>query len=214
MADGCELVMILVVATRNAGKLREIGRMLSGLDVEIRTPDDFASAPDPVEDADAYRGNALIKARALRDHTGLPAIADDSGLEVDALSGAPGVVSARFAGPEQNPAKNRAKLLEALAGVPAEKRGARFVCVLALAMPGGAEHVFEGECRGTITTEERGSSGFGYDPIFFYPELDKTFAELDPEAKNRVSHRARALQKLKETLAAGLIPPPPVTAAR
>ncbi|MBI5526964.1 MAG: XTP/dITP diphosphatase [Deltaproteobacteria bacterium] len=198
--------MVLVVATRNRGKLREIAEMLGGFGIEIRSPDDFPGAPEPVEDADTYRGNALIKARALRDHSGFAALADDSGLEVDSLDGAPGVVSARFAGPEQDPAKNRTELLRATAGVPEGKRAARFVCVIALALPGGDEHVFEGECKGTITTEERGSSGFGYDPIFFFPELGKTFAELDPATKNRVSHRARALKKLKEAIRSGQLP--------
>lgn len=192
----------LVVATGNKGKLREIVAILKGLAVDIRTPGDFPGAPSPAETGETYRDNALIKARALRDFTGLHALADDTGLEVDALGGAPGLVSARYAGPAQDPVKNREKLLAALAGVPAGRRGARFVCVIAVALPGGGEATFDGECRGVIAGVPAGDGGFGYDPIFFSPEHGKTFAELDPAVKDRVSHRGRALAKLRDAVAA------------
>ena len=197
--------MTLVVATGNKGKLREIADILDGLGIAIKTIADFPGAPSPEEDGATYRDNVLIKARALRDFTGLAALADDTGLEVEALGGAPGLVSARYAGPDQDPLKNRSKLLAALARVPDEERGARFVCIIAVALPGGGEFTFDGECPGRITTKPRGSGGFGYDPIFFVPEHGMTMAELDPAVKNRVSHRARALAKFREAVATGAV---------
>jgi XTP/dITP diphosphohydrolase len=198
------IIHTLVAATGNRGKLAEITALLEGLGIEIKTPADFPGAPDPEETGSTYSENALIKARALRYHTGLPALADDSGLEVDFLGGAPGVISARYAGPEQDAAKNRIKLLGAMSGVPQERRGARFVCVLALAVPGRGEHLFDGECRGVIAAAERGSGGFGYDPVFFVPNLGMTMAEMAPAVKNGISHRYRALSKLRAALESGL----------
>lgn len=193
----------LVVATGNKGKVAEIAAILDGLDVALRTPSDFPGAPSPVEDGATYRDNALIKARALRDYTGLPALGDDTGLEVDALGGAPGLHSARYAGPAQDADKNREKLLAALAGVPDGRRGARFFCAIAIALPGGAEHTYDGECPGEITTAPRGGGGFGYDPVFFVPGPGRTMAELDAAVKNRISHRAVALAKLHAAVRAG-----------
>lgn len=195
----------LVAATGNRGKLAEIVALLDGLGLDIRTPADFPGSPDPEETGSTYSENALIKARALAGHTRLPALADDSGLEVDFLGGAPGVVSARYAGPEQDAAKNRKKLLAALAGAPQGARGARFVCVMALAVPGGGEYLFEGDCCGVIAEAEKGAGGFGYDPVFYVPGLGMTMAEMAPEVKNRISHRYRALSKVRAALEAGLI---------
>jgi len=186
---------ILVLATGNKGKVAEIRKLLSSLNVTIKLRNEFPGAEDPDETGNTYSENALIKARALRNFTGLPSLADDSGLEVDFLGGFPGIMSARYAGSEQDAAKNRIKLLSELDGVPHKKRGARFVCILALAMPGGREFLFEGECRGIITTEEKGTGGFGYDPIFLVPEYGITMAEMKPELKNAISHRAAALRQ-------------------
>jgi XTP/dITP diphosphohydrolase len=193
-------VKALVVATGNRGKLAEIAAILDGLGIALKTPADFPGAPVPVEDGATYRDNALIKARALCAFTGLPAIGDDTGLEVDALGGAPGLISARYAGPAQDAARNREKLLAALEGVPPGRRAARFVCSIALALPDGRALAFDGECRGAITAEPRGAAGFGYDPVFLVPELGRTMAELDPADKNRLSHRGRALEKLRAAL--------------
>ena len=199
-------MLTLVVATGNKGKITEIAAILDGLDMLLKTPADFPGAPSPVEDGATYRDNALIKARALRNFTGLPALADDTGLEVDALDGAPGLHSARYAGPEQDAAKNRSRLLAALEGVPDARRGARFVCVIALALPGGRELTFDGACPGRITTAPRGDGGFGYDPVFFVPEYGVTMAELDPAVKNRISHRGRALDLLRSAFRDGTVP--------
>jgi XTP/dITP diphosphohydrolase len=203
LADPGKPAQRLVAATRNRGKVSEISAFLSDLGIEAVDPSGFPGAPEPEETGATYADNALIKARALCNFTGLPALADDSGIEVSALDGAPGVTSARYAGADQDASRNRAKLLEALSGVPAALRGARFVCVIALALPDGAEHVFRGECAGFITEAERGGGGFGYDPVFFSPELGSTFAEAAPEAKNAVSHRGRALAGLREAVTSG-----------
>ncbi|MFA6032640.1 MAG: XTP/dITP diphosphatase [Myxococcota bacterium] len=193
----------IVFASGNAGKIREMSAILAPLGMKIKVPSDFPGAPDPVEDGTTYAENALIKARALCAFTGLPALADDSGLEVDALNGAPGVYSARYAGTDQDAARNRQKVMAELDGVDAAGRTARFVCVIAFVMPGGGEFTFEGECRGLITGREQGSGGFGYDPIFFYPPAGMTMAQMTPGAKNAVSHRSRALAKLCHALKRG-----------
>jgi len=189
----------LVLATRNRDKVREIKRALEDLDIEILSLLDFPEMPEIVEDGKTFEENALKKARAVAQFTGLPALADDSGLEVDYLGGAPGVFSSRFAGEKATYEDNNLKLLELLRGVPLEKRRARFRCVLAL-VNGESTQVVEGRCEGFITEEPRGEGGFGYDPIFYSPELGKTFAEVGSDLKNKVSHRGRALRKMKEVL--------------
>ncbi len=191
----------LVFATRNRGKLVELRELLPG--IEVRSLDDI-HVPDVVEDADTFAGNAAKKAREVSHATGLPALADDSGLEVDALGGAPGVYSARYAGHGHDDAANNAKLLAALAGVPAEKRTARFHAVLALADvtgPLGAQVLTaDGTCEGVILDAPRGTGGFGYDPLFFAPELGMTFAEAGVGPKSDLSHRARAMKAMKPRL--------------
>lgn len=182
--------MKIVLATRNEGKVREMRRLLSGLNIEVVSAGEYA-IPEVVEDAGTLEGNALKKAKALHDATSLPALADDTGLEVDALNGAPGVHSARYAGPNADDAANRARLVEALQHET--NRTARFRTVLAY-VSDGDEHLFEGTCDGTITHEERGEDGFGYDSVFIPEEDDRTFAEMPADQKNAISHRARAMQ--------------------
>ena len=195
----------LVFATRNNGKLVELRELLAGFDV-ISIADLGRDIPDVVEDADTFIGNATKKAREVSAATGLPALADDSGLEVDALDGAPGVYSARYAGEPHSDSANNVKLLAALAGVA--KRTARFRAALALADvkgPLGAEIITaDGTCEGTILTAPRGTGGFGYDPLFFAPELGMTFAEAGRGAKSELSHRARAMRAIKPRLVAYL----------
>jgi len=184
----------LVLATRNAGKTREIRRLLDGKPVLIRTLEDFGTLPPVVEDGPDFEENAVLKARFYARVLGYPTLADDSGLVVEALGGAPGVFSARYAGENATDAENNRKLLEEMKGKG--NRNAAFVCILALAVPAGPALIYEGRCEGGILEEPKGSQGFGYDPLFYYPPLDKTFAQLTPEEKNRVSHRGRALQEL------------------
>jgi XTP/dITP diphosphohydrolase len=178
--------------------------MLESPEIIIISLNDFPDSPDVVEDGDSFTQNALKKARTLAGHTGVLTIADDSGLEVDHLGGMPGVYSARFAGEHADDDANNRKLLAALEGVPTEKRGAGFKCVIAAAAPGGEKMTVEGICRGTILTAPRGTNGFGYDPLFFEPTHGLTFAEMSAEQKNSVSHRFRAIQNLKERLPAFL----------
>jgi XTP/dITP diphosphohydrolase len=189
----------LIVATGNRGKLAEIGAVLAGLPCSLIPVTDLVAGFDPPEVGETYRENAAIKAVAACMATGRPAIADDSGLEVAALGNTPGVRSARYAGTGRD-ADNIAKLLASIEEIPEEKRGARFVCVIALALPGGSIRFFRGECRGVITKAPRGEKGFGYDPIFLVPRLGRTMAELAPEEKNVISHRARALARLRAHL--------------
>jgi len=190
----------IVLATRNKGKIEEIETILKDSklkkDIEITSLLDYPDIPEIVEKGKTFAENARLKAVTVARYTGLVSVADDSGLEVDALGGAPGVLSARFAGDGATDTDNIRKLLESLKGVPDEKRGARFVCVIALATPEGLVRVVEGECRGMITDNVRGTSGFGYDPLFLVPSWGKTFAELGPRVKNKISHRAIALGKL------------------
>ena len=182
--------MRLVLATRNPGKVAELAARLDGLGVTLVTASDL-DAPPVREDADTLAGNAATKARALWEHAGLPALADDTGLEVDALAGAPGVHSARFAGPDATDADNRRKLLADLSD--ATDRTARFRTVLAYIDADGLR-TFDGVCEGTITTREAGTGGFGYDALFRPADGDgQTFAEMPPDAKNAISHRGRAL---------------------
>ncbi len=175
--------------------------LLAGVPFVLRNLADLPGAWLPEETAPTYRDNALDKARAAVRLTGARALADDSGLEVDALGGAPGVGSARYGGPGLDDAARCARLLAALRGVPPERRTARFRCVLALVEPGGAEHVVEGVVEGRIAEAPRGEGGFGYDPIFYYPPLGRTFAELGPADKAAVSHRARAARAIRRLLA-------------
>jgi XTP/dITP diphosphohydrolase len=201
----------LVFATRNKGKLVELRDLLPG--VAVLSIDEAAqrigrAIPEVDEDADTFEGNATKKAREVSAATGLPALADDSGLEVDALGGAPGVISARYAGPAANDAANNAKLLAALAGVPPERRTARFHAVLALADIAGplGDQVLtaHGTCEGIVLDAPRGTGGFGYDPLFLMPELGQTFAELGVGTKSDLSHRARAMRAMRPRLLAYL----------
>ena len=194
--------MKVVVATRNRGKLREIVPLLGGLDLDLVAVDALAPDAELREDGDTFEANALAKARQACAATGLPALADDSGLEVDALGGAPGVYSARYAGPGADDARNNAKLLAALRDVPAGRRGARFRCVAAFVDPArGLELVRDGACAGEILTAPRGTDGFGYDPLFLVPAIGRTMAELPLDEKNRLSHRAAAFRALATALA-------------
>jgi XTP/dITP diphosphohydrolase len=183
----------LLVATTNAGKQREYRDLLRELPAEIVFPNDLGITLEVEEDGSTFRENAAKKAVALARASGLLSLADDSGLEVGALGGDPGVSSSRYAGPGADDPRRRAFLLEKLRGIPAP-RTARFVCVIAIAVPGGGTSFAEGECRGEITPAERGSNGFGYDPIFQPDGFSRTMAELTPAEKNRISHRARAAE--------------------
>ena len=186
---------IVVLATKNEGKIKEIKSILSGEPVRIMGLGDFGPTPEPVEDADTFEDNAYIKAAFYARILGFPALADDSGLAVDYLGGHPGVHSARWAGPEATDEDRVSKLLRELEGQT--NRSAAFVCALVLAVPSGPGLTWVGRVEGEIITSPRGQNGFGYDPVFYYPALDKTFAELTREEKNRVSHRGRALGEFK-----------------
>jgi XTP/dITP diphosphohydrolase len=188
--------MKILLATANKGKIKEISDLIRGLPLELLSFSDIVDYPEIQEDGNTFEENALKKARILAGSTGITTIADDSGLCVDALNGRPGVYSARYAGANSSDAEKIAKLLEELKGVPEERRTARFVCVIALVTAQGEERVFPGVCEGRISIEPLGSGGFGYDPVFFYPELNTTFGTLPLEQKNKVSHRARALALL------------------
>ena len=176
--------------------------MLADSRIVVRSLAEFPGAPEVVEDGRTYRENALKKARSAAEFTGKLALADDTGLEVDALGGQPGLYAARFAGEGCTFQDNIRKLLCLLEGVPSQCRGARFVCVLALVDPGGCERVVEGELLGRITETQSGVRGFGYDPVFYVPEVGKTLAELTADEKNRISHRRRALDKARKFILA------------
>ncbi len=186
----------LVIATRNPGKTAEIRQMLEGYPVTVRNLDDFGPIPEVPEDGETFDQNAYKKASFASRVLGLPAMADDSGLCVNALNRQPGVHSARFAGPEATDADKCAKLLEMLKN--AGDRAAAFVCVISIAVPTGAALTYEGRCEGVIAQAPAGENGFGYDPVFYYPPLEKTFAQLTAEEKNRVSHRGRALAEVRD----------------
>ncbi|MFZ5452185.1 MAG: XTP/dITP diphosphatase [Thermodesulfobacteriota bacterium] len=195
----------LVMATRNAGKVRELRDLLRGLGIELLSLADFPDLPEIPEEGTTFAENASFKAREVARLTHLPALADDSGLEVAALEGRPGVFSARYAQDRtgtQIPgdADNCRKLLDEMQGVPWEERRARFVCAIALALPDGRLFTAQGECPGYIAREPKGEHGFGYDPVFWVPEFGRHMAELEPEIKNRISHRAKALAALREIL--------------
>jgi len=193
----------LVVATRNHGKLQEIRSLLDGLVANVRCAADFAGFPETIEDGLTFRDNALKKAREAMGFSGLPALADDSGLVVDALDGRPGVYSARFAGEGAGDAANNRRLLEELDGIPLDRRQAAFVCALAYVTPDGDEQVFSGRVGGAILSEARGDGGFGYDPLFLVDGFERTMAELTLQEKNAVSHRGQALQHFREYLSKG-----------
>lgn len=191
----------LLIASSNRGKIREIKEYLTDLDLELIGLPELAPLPEVIEDGISFRENALKKARSRAAETGITTLADDSGLEVDYLKGRPGVYSARYAGLLANDQANNDKLLSELAGVPLLKRQARFKSVLVLVEPGGgAELIAEGCCEGIIIDSPRGNNGFGYDPLFYLPEYKKTMAELPLQLKNKISHRAKALVKMKELL--------------
>lgn len=190
----------IVIASQNKGKLEEIRALLSGLDCELVSLSEIDRPPEVVEDGETFFANALKKARAIAEHTGLTALADDSGLTVEALQGAPGIYSARYAGADADDLRNMEKLLNELKGVPTEKRGAAFHCVLVLYHPDGRYTSFEGKWEGRISDAMRGRRGFGYDPVFYLEEQGVTVAELPQEEKNRRSHRAQAMRKLKKHL--------------
>jgi XTP/dITP diphosphohydrolase len=199
--------LTLVMATKNAGKVREMAELLRDLGVRLLSLADFPEIPDIPEEGATFEENAATKARTVAVLTGLPALADDSGLMVAALNGRPGVFSARYAkdrtaGRTPTDEDNWQKLLEELRGVPQEKRGARFVCEIALFFPDGRLITTRGELAGFIALEPQGTRGFGYDPVFFVPAFGATVAELDLATKNRISHRGEAVRKLKEALAA------------
>jgi XTP/dITP diphosphohydrolase len=183
---------ILVLASRNKGKTVEIRELLKDHPIQIRNLDDFGPIPPIVEDGDTFEANAYKKASLTARYLGFPAMADDSGLCVDALQGAPGVYSARYGGPDATDAQRCLKLLEELGD--SQNRAARFECVISLAVPTGPALTYEASCQGLITRQPAGANGFGYDPIFYCPELGKTFAESTGEEKNRVSHRGKALR--------------------
>jgi XTP/dITP diphosphohydrolase len=192
----------LIVATGNNGKLIEINELLKGYVATMLSLKDFPGLPEIEEDGLTFTENAIKKAKLTSLATGKPVIADDSGLLVAALDGRPGVYSARFASPGASDAQNNQKLLAELSGIPAEKRLACFQCVIALYQPDGSCVTFSGELDGLILESPRGSGGFGYDPLFLVREYGKTLAELPPEIKNRISHRGKALHKLKAFLSA------------
>ena len=194
--------MHIVLATRNKKKIEEIKRNAFDLPVAILSLDDYPNCPEVVEDKDTFEGNAVKKAVEVCGCTGMPALADDSGLEVEALGGAPGVYSARYAGGtgEGNDIKNYEKLLFELKDVSDEERSARFVCCMALAFPDGTVKTFLGYAKGSIGREPRGATGFGYDPVFIPEGHERTFAEMSGEEKDRLSHRGKALEKLADFL--------------
>jgi len=194
--------MEIVLATRNKKKIEEIRRITGDLPITILSLENFPDCPETVEDRDTFEGNALKKAVEVCRCTGKPALADDSGLEVDALGGAPGVYSARYAGAIGNTSDvlNYQKLLSELRNVITEKRGAQFVCCMALAFPDGTVKTFLGYAKGRIGMEPKGKTGFGYDPVFIPDSYERTFAEMTGEEKDKLSHRGKAIEKLADFL--------------
>ncbi len=189
-----------MLATRNPHKVQELEQLLEELDIAVHRLDKFPAAPEVVEDGTTCEANAVKKALAIARFTGLPAVADDTGLEVEALGGRPGVFTARYAGENATYEDNWRKLLRELECVPQEQRRARFITVAAIAVPNGRVETARGVLEGRISEQPAGASGFGYDPVFWVPELGKTLAELSPKQKNQVSHRAKAFRQAKELL--------------
>ncbi|MBA7505472.1 dITP/XTP pyrophosphatase [subsurface metagenome] len=190
----------IVLATRNRDKVREIKKILNGINARLLSLDDFPGCPEVVEDGETLEANAKKKALVVSQYTKKLSLAEDTGLEVEALSGVPGIHSARFAGDNCTYEDNNRKLLKLMEKLSWGERRARFRCVAALARPEGGVVTCEGVCEGMIAFEMKGKSGFGYDPLFLLPEYGKTFAELGEEMKNKISHRARALGKMKEII--------------
>jgi len=191
----------IVIATQNENKKKEISEILKKIPgILLRGVEDFPFLPEVEEDGNSFRENAIKKATTLATACNTWTMADDSGLEIDALNGRPGIYSSRYAGPNATDEKNIEKVLSELRGVPKEKRTARFLCSIALASPHQLLFVAEGRCEGFITEEPRGKGGFGYDPIFYVPHYNQTFAELNPLIKNSISHRGIALKQFKEQI--------------
>ena len=190
----------LLLATNNQGKVREYKSLLQGIPYEIVTPAEQGITTEVEETGESFAENARLKAVSLAAESGLLTLADDSGLEVDVLGSKPGVLSHRWAGEGATDSDRIKYLLDQLKDIPFGNRKARFRCVIAITKPDGIVELFSGECRGEITTSPRGDHGFGYDPVFYIPELGKTFAELSPEEKNKISHRARAAAKARAAL--------------
>ncbi|MDD4775079.1 MAG: XTP/dITP diphosphatase [Syntrophomonas sp.] len=190
----------LLIATRNQKKKTELQEVLAGWDLRLISLDQIETMPEVEEDGATFSDNAIKKARTIAEASGMITLADDSGLVVDALDGAPGIFSARFAGPGCTDEDNNARLLELLRGVPEPQRLARFVCVIAVAVPGGGLETVSGICEGQILLAPRGNKGFGYDPLFLPAGCRQTFAEIDSATKNLISHRGRALQAVKLAL--------------
>ncbi len=190
----------MIAATRNKGKVREIRDALKGLGFRLYTLDDFQNVPEVEEDGKSFVENALKKARFYSEVFGKLTLADDSGLEVGGLKGLPGIYSARYAGERASSRENNRKLLKEMEAIPLSKRGARFKCAIALVYPNGREIIAEGSCKGRIGFREKGKRGFGYDPLFILPQYGKTMAELSLKEKNKVSHRGKALKKLRKIL--------------
>lgn len=196
----------LVIATHNAGKVREFQQALADLPLKLLSASELNIGAFPEETGTSYEENAHIKAGFVALKTGLPSLADDSGLEVDALGGEPGIYSARFGG-NLTDGERLAYLLEKMLKVPDEKRSARFVCALVLALPGGAVHAFKGHCHGTILRGPQGESGFGYDPVFYSHALKKTFAESSRDEKAQVSHRGKAVSAFRRWFSETILQP-------
>ena len=193
--------MKLVIATKNRNKIFEIQDKFSGIPgLELIPLTEFAAPPDVIEDGATFEENALKKARAVAGHTGCAAMADDSGLVVDALDGRPGIYSARYGGDGASDAERCRRILDEMADIPDGKRTARFECAIAIVLKDGTAHCAKGACEGTITRRMKGGHGFGYDPIFYLPERGMTMAEIPLDEKNRISHRGRALDAAREVL--------------
>ncbi|HOK02334.1 MAG TPA: XTP/dITP diphosphatase [Spirochaetota bacterium] len=193
--------MKLVIATSNKNKIAEIKEKFSSVEnLEIIPAHELIDIPEIIEDADTFSGNALKKAKTIRDLTKLPALADDSGLVIDALNGEPGVLSARYGGKDATDNDRNMLILKKLLEVPDDERRARFVCSIAIALPDGRDFTVEGTCEGSIAREPSGEYGFGYDPIFFLPQFNKTMAEITMKEKNQISHRGKALDRALEIL--------------
>ncbi|MBQ2246319.1 MAG: XTP/dITP diphosphatase [Selenomonadales bacterium] len=190
----------IVLATKNKGKIKEMRELLAPMNIEVLSLADFAPVDDAEENGATFAENAMIKARYYFAHTGTPCLADDSGLEVDALDGRPGVYSARYSGEDATDKTNNAKVLCEMEGVEREKRTARFRCAMAL-VGDNIELTTDGTCEGLLLTEERGDGGFGYDPFFYVAKFDRTLAEMSSEEKNAISHRGAAVRKMAELIA-------------
>ena len=190
----------IVLATKNKGKIKEMRELLAPMNIEVLSLADFSPVDDAEENGATFAENAMLKARYYFAHTGTPCLADDSGLEVDALGGRPGVYSARYSGEDATDAANNAKVLREMEGIEKDKRTARFRCAMAF-VGEGVELTTDGTCEGALLTEERGQGGFGYDPIFYVPKFDRTLAEMSSEEKNSISHRGAAVRKMADLIA-------------